>query len=83
MNAPARWHVTLSRRANGLRGGDPDIMLCAALHREGSYWSLLLDIPFLWWTRHHCRDMSNYEHERHASGPGLVRLLEERHPWQK
>lgn len=51
-------------------------MLCAALHREGSYWTLLLDIPFLLRTPHHCRDMSTYERERHATGPDAARLLE-------
>lgn len=78
MNAPARWHVALSRRMNALRGGDPDLMLCAALHRERSLWCFLFNLPFLLRTRHHCRDMSEYEHERHAAGPDLVRLLEGR-----
>lgn len=44
------------------------MMLCAALHREGSYLCIPVDL-FAWALRReagHCRAMSDYEHLRHA-----------------
>lgn len=70
----AEWHVRLSRRAAELIYGEPDLMLCAALHRRRSFWCWPIDIvAFVWlllirgrieWG--HCRAMSCWEHARHC-----------------
>jgi hypothetical protein len=70
------WHVSLSRRLNGAFGGDPDLMLCAALWRSGSRWCAVIDLLFLGLRgeRGHCRNASLYERQRRAGPVDRARL---------
>ena len=70
---------------NDLRGGDPDVMLCAALHQQGSRWCLVVDV---WWLAialawrgraewRHCRTMAQYERWRRVGTPDeALRLMD-------